>query len=65
MDFIKRVPKILFYLFIITLLTEIVSCASSRKNTRSERPKKGKMKPCGCSNFGQYKTCYDAINHFS
>ncbi len=62
MDILRSAKKILFYLFIVMMLAGVFSCASSRKNFHNERPKKGKMKPCGCPNFGQYNISYVAID---
>ena len=60
----RNVRNLLVYLFIMVMLANITGCASSKKNARSERPKKGKMKPCGCPTFGQYNISYAEIVHY-
>jgi hypothetical protein len=64
MNFIRRAPEILLYVFLTSMLIGAISCASTKRNMRSTRPKKGKMKPCGCPTSRQYKSCYDATNQF-
>ena len=66
MNLTRRAPKIMFYLFTMIVLIGVLSaCLSTKKrNSRSESPKKGKMKPCNCPHFGEYKTCYDANGQF-
>lgn len=60
----RRVLNIMVYLVIIVILLNISACASSRKNSRSERPRKGKMKPCNCPKFGLYNINYAAFKDY-
>jgi hypothetical protein len=59
MDIVRSVKKLGLFLLIFTMLTGAFSCALTKKNSRYERPKKGKMKPCDCPGFGLNKI-YDA-----
>lgn len=61
----RRKSKVVVYvLSMLVILGIMSSCASTKKNSHSERPKKGKMKPCDCPHVGLYKKCYDANSQF-
>lgn len=58
-----RKSKVIVYVLItIVVLGIMSSCASTKRNSHSERPKKGKGKPCDCPHVGLYINYYDAIS---
>lgn len=44
--------KVIKHVVIFLLLGANLSCAASHVNKRYTRPKKKKMQPCNCSDFG-------------